>query len=133
MIKLLLSLFLVFAAEHLFFALAGHHPRSLSLAHARSPFDELTATLSNVEGSLGPQALAVANAAQPPSAGQGGFVPIDQLPAPESFPAGPLVIAAYAFAWVAVLAYVFSVWRRLNRVETELRDVMGRLERGGRR
>lgn len=78
-------------------------------------------------------APSVANAAQPPSAGQGGFVPIDQLPAPESFPAGPLVIAAYAFAWVAVLGYVFSVWRRLNRVESELRDVIGRLERGGRR
>jgi CcmD family protein len=75
----------------------------------------------------------VVSAGQPPSAGQGGFVPIDQLPAPESFPAAPLVIAAYAFAWLAVLAYVFSVWQRLNRVESELRDVVGRLERGGRR
>ena len=77
-------------------------------------------------------AAAVGASAQPPSAGQGGFVPIDQLPAPEAFPAAPLVIAAYAFAWLAVLAYVFSVWRRLNRVESELRDVIGRLERGGR-
>jgi CcmD family protein len=72
-------------------------------------------------------------AAQPPAAGQGGFVPIDQLPAPESFPAAPLVIAAYAFAWLAVLVYVFSVWRRLDRVESELREVIGRLEGGGRR
>ena len=47
-------------------------------------------------------ATAAVSAAQPPSAGQGGFVPIDQLPAPESFPAAPLVIAAYAFAWLAV-------------------------------
>jgi CcmD family protein len=78
-------------------------------------------------------ATAAVSAAQPPSAGQGGFVPIDQLPAPESFPAAPLVIAAYAFAWLAVLVYVFSVWRRLNRVESELREVIGRLERGGRR
>lgn len=78
-------------------------------------------------------ATAAIAAAQPPSAGQGGFVPIDQLPAPESFPAAPLVIAAYAFAWLAVLVYVFSVWRRLNRVESELRDVLGRLEGRGRR
>ena len=76
---------------------------------------------------------AAAVSAQPPSAGQGGFVPIDQLPAPESFPAAPLVIAAYSFAWLAVLFYVFSVWRRINRLETELREVIGRLERGGRR
>jgi CcmD family protein len=62
-------------------------------------------------------------AAQPPGPGQGGFVPIDELPATESFPAAPLVIAAYAFAWIAVFVYVWTVWRRLQRVERELADV----------
>ena len=70
-------------------------------------------------------------AAQPPSQPQGGFVPVDQLPAPESFPAAPLVIAAYAVVWVAVFVYVWLVWRRMDRVERELREVTRRLE-GGR-
>jgi CcmD family protein len=72
-------------------------------------------------------------ASQPPTRPQEGFVPIDQLPAPESFPAAPLVIAAYAVAWVAVLLYVWSVWRRLDRVERELRQVTRQLESGTRR
>jgi CcmD family protein len=71
---------------------------------------------------------AVLAAAQPPSQPQGGFVPIDQLPAPESFPAAPLVIAAYAVAWLATFFYVWSVWRRLNKVEGELKDALKRFE-----
>lgn len=71
-------------------------------------------------------------AAQPPAPAQGGFVPIDQLPTPEAFPAAPLVIAAYAVVWLAVFFYVWSVWRRLDRVERELKDVTGRLQRGAR-
>lgn len=70
-------------------------------------------------------------AAQPPEP-QGGFVPIDQLPAPEAFPAAPLVIAAYAIAWIAIFVYVWSVWRRMNRVEGELREVLRRPQHGGR-
>ena len=71
-------------------------------------------------------------AAQPPSTPQGGFVPIDQLPAPESFPAAPLLIAAYAVAWAVIFLYVWSVWRRMNRVEGELREVLERPQHGGR-
>ena len=70
--------------------------------------------------------------AQPPPSPQGGFVPIDQLPTPEPFPAARLVIAAYAFAWVAVLGYVWSVRRRLARVEHELQEVARRLTAGRR-
>ena len=75
--------------------------------------------------------LTVAIAGQTTPA-QEGFVPIDQLPTPESFPAAPLVIAAYAFAWVAVFVYVWSVWRRLGRVEGELKSLESRAARGGR-
>ena len=71
-------------------------------------------------------------AAQPPSQPQGGFVPIDQLPTPEVFPAAPLVIAAYAVAWLVIFFYVWSVWRRLNRVEAELNTVLKRSEPRGR-
>jgi CcmD family protein len=71
-------------------------------------------------------------AAQPPSQPQGGFVPVDQLPAPEAFPAAPLVIAAYAVAWLVIFFYVWSVWRRVNRVEAELKNVLKRSEPRGR-
>jgi CcmD family protein len=74
----------------------------------------------------------VAFAQQPPPA-QGGFVPIDQLPAAEPFPAAPLVIAAYAFVWLAVAFYIWAVWRRLDRVERELKAVTARAGRGGGR
>ena len=76
--------------------------------------------------------IAAAASAQPPSPAQGGFVPIDQLPTAEPFPAAPLVIAAYAFVWLAVSVYVWSVWRRLDRVERELKAVTARVERGAR-
>jgi CcmD family protein len=76
--------------------------------------------------------FAFAAAAQPPSQPQGGFVPIDQLPAPESIPAAPLVIAAYAVAWVVIFFYVWSVWRLLNRVEAELHDALKRSDSRGR-
>ena len=70
---------------------------------------------------------ASAGAQQPPE----GFVPVDQLPnqGQEQLPAAPLVAAAYAFAWGAVLFYVWTVWRRVGRVERELETVRARIER----
>ena len=59
-------------------------------------------------------------ALQPP-AGQGGFVPADAVPLSDQLPAAPLLITAYAFVWVAVMFYVWTIWRRLNKVETEMR------------
>jgi CcmD family protein len=59
-------------------------------------------------------------ALQPP-AGQGGFVPVDTLPPGDQLPAAPLLITAYAFVWVAVMFYLWTIWRRLNKVETEMR------------
>jgi CcmD family protein len=53
--------------------------------------------------------------------GQSEFVPVDQLPASEQLPAAPLLVAAYAFAWLAVFFYLWTVWRRLNKVEAEMR------------
>ena len=56
-------------------------------------------------------------AVQPPP----GFEPVAGLPADEQLPAAPLLITAYAFVWVAVLFYVWTIWRRLNRVETDMK------------
>ena len=48
-------------------------------------------------------------------------MPVDSLPPAEQLPAAPLLVAAYAFVWVAVMVYVWSIWRRLNKVEAEMR------------
>ena len=58
-------------------------------------------------------------AAQAP-AGQSEFKPADSLPPTDQLPAAPLLITAYAFVWVAVLVYVWTIWRRLNKVESEM-------------
>ena len=62
-------------------------------------------------------------AAQEP---QSQFVPADTLPQ-EVLPATPFVFWAYAIVWLALLAYVFALWRRLARVERELADVNAKL------
>ena len=46
----------------------------------------------------------------------------------EQLPAAPLVFAAYAFVWLALVVYVFSLWRRMSRVERDLADVNARLQ-----
>jgi CcmD family protein len=65
---------------------------------------------------------------------QEGFVPVDTLPsAQEQLPAAPLVMAAYAVAWVAVFGYLISIWTRLGKVEREIQTVSRRVDAGGRR
>ena len=61
---------------------------------------------------------------------QGGFVSTSEIQR-ESLPAGPLVYAAYGFVWLALIAYVFLLWRRIGKVERELADVNAKL--AGRR
>ena len=70
--------------------------------------------------------------AQPPKPPE-GFVPVDQLPNQEAIPAKPLVATAYGVAWMAVLIYLFSIWRRLSAVEREMGEVARRIEAQGRR
>ena len=63
----------------------------------------------------------VAFAFQPPTPGQDGFVAAKDLPPTESIPAAPLLVAAYAIIWVAAVFYLWTIWRRLNKVEADIR------------
>jgi len=72
-----------------------------------------------------PAALAVQTA--PP--GQSEYVPIKDLPPTDQMPAAPLLIAAYAFVWVAVLVYLWTIWRRLGKVEAEMRELAQKTSR----
>lgn len=77
---------------------------------------------------LAQQAQPQPQAQQPPAA-QSEYVPADQLPSPqEQMPAAPLVIVAYAIVWVALLLYLWSIWRRLQKVDRELADVAARID-----
>ena len=58
-----------------------------------------------------------------------GFVPVTDLPPAEQLPAAPLVLAAYAFIWVAVLVYVGLLWRRLGAVQKDLDALKHTLQR----
>ncbi len=70
-------------------------------------------------------ALEAAAQPQPPAA-QDEFVPIDEIPPEDQLPAAPLLIGAYAVAWVAILGYVWVLWRKLDRVEADLRALRER-------
>ena len=66
---------------------------------------------------------------QPPAATD-GFVPMSAAAPREVLPATPLVFYAYSFVWLALIVYVFSIWRRMARVEQDLADVQHRLKEG---
>ena len=61
------------------------------------------------------------------------FQNVSQLPPTETIAASPLVLTAYAFVWLAVAGYVWTVGRRAGRIEQELADIRQKLgARGGR-
>ena len=65
-----------------------------------------------------------APAAQAPrtTAAQEEYVPIAELPDSEKLPAAPFLISAYVIVWGALLVYVWTLWKRLGRVEADLRE-----------
>jgi CcmD family protein len=65
-----------------------------------------------------------------PAAELKGFQPMSEAAPREELPATPLVFYAYAFVWLALIVYVFSIWRRLGRVEQDLAAVQRRLQDG---
>ena len=67
---------------------------------------------------------ALANEGQPKPPAD--FVPVENAPPGEQIPAMPLLGAAYGFIWVGLLGYVWSLARRLQKVEAELADLESR-------
>ena len=67
--------------------------------------------------------LLLMNAALYAQPGQSEFKPVTEIPASEQMPSAPLVIAAYAFVWLAFMAYAWTMWRKIGKVEQELRTL----------
>ena len=73
---------------------------------------------------------AVAQPPQPPK--DGGYIPVNELPPQEQFPAARLVISAYSFVIVGLFLYVVSVARRLTSVQREVERLEADVKRSGR-
>jgi CcmD family protein len=84
-------------------------------------------------GSSGLLAQALAPATQAPAAqtapqeAPGEFVPMKSLQQQDQLPAAPLLVAAYVFVWAVLLVYVWTIWRRLMKVEREIRQLASRV------
>jgi CcmD family protein len=68
---------------------------------------------------------------QQPSPANEGFVQANDLPPTEQLPAAPLVVAAYTIFLVLIVGYLWSIARRLNTVEKEMRLLEQRPPSGG--
>jgi hypothetical protein len=49
-----------------------------------------------------------------------GFVPVTGAPITEQIPAAPLVMTTYAFFLLLMLFYLWTIWRRIGKVEGEM-------------
>jgi type VI protein secretion system component VasF len=78
-----------------------------------------------------PLVALTALAGQPPPA-QEGFVPVNELPPGQQLPAAPFLVGAYAFFLVLMMWYLWTIWRRINKVEAEMRTLTRRGESGVR-
>jgi CcmD family protein len=90
------------------------------------------ADLSGVASAKADLSAVALQPAQPPAEPQEEFVPIDQLPPQDQLPAAPLLVTAYGFVWLALGAYIWSVGRRLGRVQREVERLETDLKRTGR-
>ena len=57
-----------------------------------------------------------------------GFVPASSLPPGQQVPAAPLLIGAYAFFLVLMMFYLWTIWRRIGKVEQDLQNLERRQE-----
>ena len=66
---------------------------------------------------------ATALAQQPPNSGLDGFVQANTIPQTEQIPAAPLLLSSYAFFLVLMMFYLWTVWRRVGKVEQDMHDL----------
>ncbi len=64
-----------------------------------------------------PIASALGQPPQPPE----GFLPVNQLPPGQELPAAPFLIGAYVFFLLLMMFYLWTIWRRLGKVQDEMR------------
>ena len=64
-------------------------------------------------------------------AAQGDFVPFVGVPPDQQMPAAPLVIGAYAFFLLLMMFYLWTIWRRIGKVETDMRALERRQAAAG--
>jgi CcmD family protein len=72
---------------------------------------------------LAPLATPVLARQQPPPSSQSEFKPISELPATEKMPAAPFLISAYAIVWLIAMFYIWTIWRRVGKLEGEFRTL----------
>ena len=78
-------------------------------------------------------ALAQEPAKPPTGAAQDGFVSVDApMNAEDTMPAPLLVGTAYAFIWIVLFGYLWSVRARLATVEREVAAITQRTGRGSK-
>ena len=71
--------------------------------------------------------------AQPPDPEQQNeFIPIDQLPPQEQYPAARLLVIAYMFVPAVLFLYLLSLSRRMAAVQREVERLETDLKRTGR-
>lgn len=69
-----------------------------------------------------------------PTAAQDQYVPVERPMTPgDNLPAPRMLATAYAFVWVVLLVYVWSIRRRLATVEKEIASVSRRITQGNPR
>ena len=61
-----------------------------------------------------------------------GFVPASSLPPGEELPAGRFLVAAYAFFLLLMVFYLWTIWRRLDKVDGEMKALQRRSGAGSR-
>ena len=54
---------------------------------------------------------------------QDTFTPVGDVPIGEQLPAGPFIVGSYAFFLLLMVFYLWTIWRRINRVEKDLQDL----------
>lgn len=63
---------------------------------------------------------------------QSEFIPIDQLPPQEQYPAARLLVIAYMFVPAVLFLYLLSLSRRMTNVQREVERLEADLKRSGR-